>query len=78
MRVVSANGTILDLSPGKTVIHPKYPHETKQYIRWGKIEKKGEMSLSSSASGTLMTMTSSLQCEAQAQALELQRNFCTL
>ena len=34
MRVVSANGTILDLSPGKTVVHPKYPHETKQYIRW--------------------------------------------
>merc|ERR1719507_2665307 len=33
MRVVSANGTILDLSPGKTVVHPKYPHETKQYIR---------------------------------------------
>merc|ERR1712165_260169 len=27
MRVVTANGTILDLSPGKTVIHPKYPHE---------------------------------------------------
>ena len=34
MRVVTANGTILDLSPGKTVVHPKYPHETKQYIRW--------------------------------------------
>jgi len=33
MRVVTANGTILDLSPGKTVVHPKYPHETKQYIR---------------------------------------------
>ena len=43
MRVVSANGTILDLSPGKTVVHPKYPHETKQYIRWGTLKGKGNV-----------------------------------
>ena len=33
IRMVTANGTILDLSPGRTVVHPKYPHETKQYIK---------------------------------------------
>ena len=27
MRVVTANGTIADLSPGKIVLHPKYSHE---------------------------------------------------
>ena len=32
MRVVTANGTILDLSPGKTLIHPKYPHEGKTIL----------------------------------------------
>ena len=32
MRVVTANGTILDLSPGKTIIHPKYYHENKQFL----------------------------------------------
>ena len=40
MRVISANGTILDLSPGKTVVHPKYPHETKRYIRWKKSKER--------------------------------------
>ena len=32
MRVVTANGTILDLFPGKTVIHPKYYHERKKHL----------------------------------------------
>ena len=32
MRVVTAKGTILDLFPGKTVIHPKYYHEPKKYL----------------------------------------------
>ena len=32
LRVVTANGTILDLSPGKTTIHPKYAHEEKSFI----------------------------------------------
>ena len=32
MRVVTANGTILDLSPGSTVIHPKYYHEQKKTL----------------------------------------------
>ena len=35
MRVVTANGTILDLSPGKTTIHPKYHHEEKTYMKNG-------------------------------------------
>ena len=33
MRVVTANGTILDLSPGKTIIQPKYYHEQKTYLK---------------------------------------------
>jgi len=32
LRVVTANGTILDISPGKTTIHPKYAHEEKSFI----------------------------------------------
>ena len=27
MRVVTANGTIVDLSPGHATLHPKYQHE---------------------------------------------------
>ena len=27
MRVVTANGTIVDLSPGSLTLHPKYDHE---------------------------------------------------
>merc|ERR1719320_1507028 len=33
MRVVTANGTILDLSPGTTTIHPKYHHEEKTTLK---------------------------------------------
>ena len=33
MRVVTANGTILDLNPGYTVIHPKYYHEQKRIVK---------------------------------------------
>ncbi|XP_023338544.1 uncharacterized protein LOC111709168 [Eurytemora carolleeae] len=33
MRVVTANGTILDLHPGYTVKYPKYPHEPIQTIQ---------------------------------------------
>lgn len=32
IRMVTANGTILDLEPGTTVIHPKYAHEAKVYF----------------------------------------------
>ena len=32
MKVVTANGTILDISPGKTTNHPKYYHEHKQFL----------------------------------------------
>ena len=30
--MVTANGTILDLSPGKTTIHPEYYHEPKTVL----------------------------------------------
>ena len=32
MRMVTANGTVLDLTPGKTAIHPKYFHEKMTYL----------------------------------------------
>jgi len=33
MRVVTANGTILDLTPGKTTIHPAYKHQHKTWLK---------------------------------------------
>ena len=33
MRVVTANGTLLDLFPGSTIIHPKYPHEQSTLLK---------------------------------------------
>ena len=32
MRAVTANGTIVDLSPGRIVLHPKYDHEQKTVL----------------------------------------------
>ena len=32
MRAVTANGTIVDLSPGRIVLHPKYDHEKKTIL----------------------------------------------
>ena len=32
MRAVTANGTIVDLSPGRIVSHPKYNHEPKTIL----------------------------------------------
>ena len=32
MRVVTANGTILDLSPDKITIHPQYAREEKSFL----------------------------------------------
>ena len=32
MRMVTANGTILDLSPDKITIHPQYAHEGKSFL----------------------------------------------
>ena len=32
MRVVTANGTIADLSPGRVTLHPKYDHEPVTHL----------------------------------------------
>ena len=32
MRAVTANGTIVDLSPGRIVLHPKYDHEQRTVL----------------------------------------------